>query len=379
MCGHAGFARHPQAKGFKAAKRALNDMIKGIEHRGRHATGFAAIGGSADFIFKIAMPIGQLQNSGRWQSEMDKIAPDTRVVMGHTRWATLPNAHVDSAAHPFRFGGTVGAHNGQIQNWRDLMSKTTEKWQVDSEAAFYLLEQNEDAREALKQLSGNFALAWTKGGKLHFARNQNPLVFAYVRKFQTLFWCSEREPMVKALRGAGITTKQMEVYHPAAMTIYSYDTDLFDTNGSHAERMLFEGPAVVATVSSKASARPVHWSAQGEPEPYDQWLERVRQRDKSEQGELPLRTKKTKAKTGSLAEMLDNMQSQIEQQNVLIRKLIERMQSMDAELESAQAEISHLFMVIDSAGLLNGDFEAEAIRSMQEDELPEGLSESAPF
>lgn len=377
MCGHAGFARHPEAKGFKASKRILTDMMQGIEHRGRHATGFAALGGSDDFIFKIAMKISELVKTERWAHEVDKIKEDTRVVIGHTRWATLPNAHIDSAAHPFSIGATIGAHNGIIGNWRALATRENQKWEVDSEAAIYLLDKHNDPSEALDQLTGDFALAWVKGEMLNFARNPaRPLVLAYVAKWSTLYWCSERDVLVKALKSVGVTTKQMEVYHPAPMTIYSFDTNAFDTNGSHAVKATFKGPPappVIATTSKRA-ATPMRYSDANDSEPFDSWINRM----KDEQGGLPLRRTKKKAapaKAGSLAEMLNTMSERINKQERIIGKLVARLQSLEGSYESVDAEVRYLFNIMDDAGLLSGEGEV----LFDEAPLPQGVSENAPF
>lgn len=358
MCGLAGFVRHPKGKGFDVARSVMTRVVEGVEHRGRHATGFAALGGSDPFIFKIAMPIGDLVRNARWGAETEKIRPDTTTVIAHTRWATLPNAHVDSAAHPFAHGRTVGAHNGMIYNWREIARRfpkeDTQDWQVDSEAAIYLLDRMDDPRAALAQLDGNWALSWSKDEKIHFARNTNPLWFAYVGTMRALFWCSERTPLLRALQENGVEMRAIDLYEPNAYTIYSYDPASFTDKESHVKRVQLPKPKKLKTSLAAWTGKAVNatlwdnWKKddgddkRGD-ETYNEWLARTG-RDVTD---VPYATKGKKSEP-TLAKLLNDLQDAVAAQNKTIEKLVGTVQTQEAEIE-------YLFQICDAAGLLGGE------------------------
>lgn len=383
MCGHAGFARQPGAKGFKASKRAFTQMMLDMERRGIHASGLAALGGQSDFIFKIAMKMKDLTASGRWAQELERISEDTPYIIGHTRWATLPNGHKDECAHPFRFGATVGAHNGRIENWKAIAGNEQQNWEVDSEAAIYLLDKHEDAGLALQQLTGGFALVWAKGGKLHFARNKNPMVFAYVPRWRSLFWCSEQQPLVRALMAVGVKRKEIFIALPNPMEIQSFDVARFDEHGAHADRAQFKGAPVIATTAKRAAVPDTQVRFNGADDRYETYEDWQRRIDSyrgigEQQAELPLRQDKAtkRKKSPSLAEMLNDMQGQMDAligtvaaQQRQIERLTGQCQSQDGIIESLQAEIDHLFHCFDDAGLLQATL-ADGSEAGDEDEPP---------
>lgn len=350
MCGLAGFARNTQsAKGRKQARDILTDMLKNIEHRGHHATGVAALGGANDFLWKCAQSISTLCKNGVWERETSEgVANDAAIVIGHVRYATQNNAHEDRAAHPFRIGRVVGAHNGIIGNWRQIASRypkeDTDKWNVDSEAAFYLLDRHDDAETALKQLEGNWALTWVKDGMLHMARYNNPIVCAYVARWRTMFWCSELTPMMAALKRAGVRAKDVDVWTPMERVLYTFDTALFDKDSTErkARRLNDCGrPRGGSTAIVRSGSKSI--SSSRDVPPFHEWRE---------QRELELaRTNPRKKKRSSGSERtLGDYFAQLESQ---LSKLADRCEEMEGILEGQQAEIRYLLDVCADAGLLD--------------------------
>jgi hypothetical protein len=325
MCGHAGFARKPGSKGFGAAKQAFTEMMLGIESRGRHATGLAVMGGKHDFLWKIAQPISALHKDGNWKTQVGRIDKSAAAVIGHTRWATLPNAHEDAAAHPFRIGRTVLAHNGIIRNWTTLRtefpSEDTGDWIVDSQAAAYMLDRFDDPKKAIAKLAGDWVLVWMKDGKLSMARNDGRNVFcAYVARWRTMFWCSERDVLTKALRNAGVTKAEIEVWSPLVDAIYQYDVAAFngETNG------------VRTMLPKRSKVRPVK-----QENFFPDWV-----RDAQDGRMLPARTiERAPAGTPSIARLLG--------------KLEQRIEELEGIVEGQQAEIKLLLDTIAEAGLLD--------------------------
>lgn len=243
MCGLTGFARRPDAPHMDLAKIMLCDLLQSIESRGRHATGIGTCGGSDSFIWKWAESASVVLKSKVWEQTLDRISGNTVAVIGHTRHATHSNAKQDEAAHPFREGRVIGAHNGIIYNWRDIERKLQRKkdapaWMVDSQAALGLLDRYKRPERALQELEGYFALTWWKNGLLYMARSSEaPLSVAYVPAMRTVFWNSEERHLRNVMDAAGIKPNEYDLWSTKSETIYELDPDHFDDHGCNPEKM----------------------------------------------------------------------------------------------------------------------------------------------
>lgn len=158
MCGLAGYVRHPQAREQGLANEVFSHLLLAAMSRGRQATGMSVTCQGATKIMKSAIPAHQFVANENYLKALAELDPLTTILMGHTRNATLPNGHVDEAAHPFRYGKIVGAHNGIILNYDSIGKELGMKFDVDSQAAFALLDRMKKAPEALAKLEGYFAL-----------------------------------------------------------------------------------------------------------------------------------------------------------------------------------------------------------------------------
>jgi glucosamine 6-phosphate synthetase-like amidotransferase/phosphosugar isomerase protein len=238
MCGLAGFARHPNGEDAELATLIGLDLLLAMQSRGTHATGIAAFGDES-FICKSAVPASVAIDSKPWQEAISRITDKTTVLLGHTRHSTHPaNTRLDEAAHPFRIGNVVGAHNGMIQNWRDVWNQIGNKnqplWIVDSQAAIGALDAIDDPVKALDTLDGYWALSWMKRNDLYFARtSQAPLSVAYVTEMRTLFWCSTMVALEAVLKHAGL--KKYDAYELGPNNVYRINPGKFDERGIHAE------------------------------------------------------------------------------------------------------------------------------------------------
>ncbi len=236
MCGLAGFARQPDAPGLKKVVKIHKRLMLAAEKRGKHATGFAVLGIEESFIRKWAISMSGIVNSGIYERQVASAIPDDVTYMiGHTRYATLPNKHDDDAAHPFAFSKTIGCHNGSITNWRELQRDNQQDgWVTDSQAALWAIDVERDPRTALKKLDGWWALAWVKGGVLSLTRTEEkPLSVAYVPKLKTLFWASEREALERALKKAKV---KGTVWGLTEDTIYEFRPADFGDDANSKER-----------------------------------------------------------------------------------------------------------------------------------------------
>lgn len=227
MCGLAGILRYAEDDDASLAlARDLTDQLVGsIEDRGQHATGIA-IHQSTDFenpfVWKIASKASVVRASDPWQRILDKKIDGATVgVQLHTRRASHNNASRDDCAHPFRIGEVVGCHNGIITNWREIETDLVQdkkidasdlSWQVDSEAAFALLDVEGNPLHALDKIEGYFALSWTKGEHLYLARSsQGVLATAWVPEYKLFVWNSLGTNLNRVLKRNGLKPHEFAV------------------------------------------------------------------------------------------------------------------------------------------------------------------------
>lgn len=158
MCGIVGITSSK-----KINPVVMKALLLMAQSRGTDAAGVATI----DTIIKKAVPARSLIRELK--------IPETNTIIGHTRAATVGAKEKDSNAHPFRYGKIVGAHNGGIGSYLEIAKKYETTFEVDSMAAFYLIDKI-GLDEALKELSGGFALSWIdEEEKLHLYRHANPI------------------------------------------------------------------------------------------------------------------------------------------------------------------------------------------------------------
>lgn len=337
MCGLAGFARHPESPSLETAKRIVSTLLLEQKHRGRHATGVAASGGSNPFVWKWAVDPTTAVGSEAWTNVMEAVAPNTPFLMGHIRWATQNNANKDEAAHPFQIGKVVGAHNGIIRNWDELRSKTDDgkEWIVDSQAALSLLNKFKDPAKALNLLDGYWSLTWTKNGKLFACRTHDaPLALAYVPAERTLYWASERDILRRTLL-RHYQVKDFDLWENSPGVLYEYDVGKFDKLGCNPTK---KDVAFKSRTNGRVDPRTmgrVAWddsksSTKGKSKPPIQ---------------LPARTQ-SESSTDPFAVASEALAR-------TVRALVRRVAELESKVESMAGELEHLFAVVDDAGLLD--------------------------
>jgi len=85
------------------------------------------------------------------------------IFMGHDRYATVGNKTAAKNAHPFRYGNTIGQHNGTLKNHYAMIRENDLEYvdyDVDSQVLIKLLD-TDSSFKVLQEFEGAAALIWT--------------------------------------------------------------------------------------------------------------------------------------------------------------------------------------------------------------------------
>ncbi|OKY75655.1 MAG: glutamine--fructose-6-phosphate aminotransferase [Desulfobulbaceae bacterium DB1] len=179
MCGIVGYV------GQRRVVPILLEGLKRLEYRGYDSAGVVYL---EDGVLQKHRCEGKLANL---EEKMEKVSTDSRIGLGHTRWATHgPPSEANAHPHSDCSGELVVVHNGIIENFQTLRERLKAKGhiftsQTDTEVVAHLIEEYlredlaEAVREAAKELEGSFALGvmWSRQpDRIVAARYQSPLV-----------------------------------------------------------------------------------------------------------------------------------------------------------------------------------------------------------
>lgn len=152
----------------------IKTLLLDAQSRGAHSTG---VYGS--HLFRFAGPANKAVEHHQFLSSIK----DTKVVVGHTRYATMGKADKDNT-HPYKIGEganrVYGTHNGLIP--RQVYKSTLENFKVedpgvDSLAIYLILEKYNYDVNVLKDIIGTMALAFTDKEHLFLYRRSNKPLF----------------------------------------------------------------------------------------------------------------------------------------------------------------------------------------------------------
>ncbi|HEX3010739.1 MAG TPA: glutamine--fructose-6-phosphate transaminase (isomerizing) [Syntrophomonadaceae bacterium] len=178
MCGIMGYI------GNGSAVPVIIDGLAKLEYRGYDSAGIAIFN---DEKLQITKKKGRLAEMVQALGEF----PKTGLSIGHTRWAThgVPS---DNNAHPhLDCGGRIAVvHNGIIENYASLRKELILEGhdfvsETDTEVMAHLIEKyyqdsiEEAVREALKHVTGSFAIAVIcsdEPDKIIAAKKDSPLI-----------------------------------------------------------------------------------------------------------------------------------------------------------------------------------------------------------
>ncbi|MGH6666075.1 MAG: glutamine--fructose-6-phosphate transaminase (isomerizing) [Pseudolabrys sp.] len=182
MCGIVGIIGREPVAGH------LVEALKRLEYRGYDSAGVATLDHGA---------LGRRRAEGKLQALEKRLKSEPlagRIGIGHTRWATHGKPS-ESNAHPHATDRVAVAHNGIIENFRELRERlgkngSTFNSETDTEVVAHLVTDEmkkgkkpvEAVAAALKQLRGAFALAFLFAGEddlMIGARKGSPLAIGY--------------------------------------------------------------------------------------------------------------------------------------------------------------------------------------------------------
>ena len=182
MCGIVGIIGREPVAGH------LVEALKRLEYRGYDSAGVATLDHGA---------LGRRRAEGKLAALDARLAREPlagNIGIGHTRWATHGKP-TESNAHPHATDRVAVAHNGIIENFRELRERLIKNGakfgsETDTEVVAHLVTEEmkngkppvEAVAAALKQLRGAFALAFLFAGEddlMIGARKGSPLAIGY--------------------------------------------------------------------------------------------------------------------------------------------------------------------------------------------------------
>jgi hypothetical protein len=198
MCGVFGFDLAPRSKVTKAALATLVASLA-INNEERGAQSWGSYAPLRDLLVKKVGPI-----TGAGGMNIPRQAEE-RLLLGHTRYATV-GAITEANAHPFRLaGGLVGQHNGVVYNHAAL-DKKYGKEPVDSRHLLRCIEEGRDLSEIEAYGSVQYVLPGQRD-RVYLGRfNGGELSVANVPGVGTV-WSSTGVALRRALGLSGLSEK----------------------------------------------------------------------------------------------------------------------------------------------------------------------------
>lgn len=181
MCGIAGYSLGPDSP--IDALHAARVLLASVADRGADAAGCAMVDDDGSIVVQK-----QPGGASLFLEEIE-VPASLRQILIHVRDHTKGRPSLPANNHPIRHGRIVGVHNGTIANDAEIFShlgcgRAEPGMTVDSEAIFALLDNVDDASEALESLRGSLAVGWFDESRSH--------VVHLARGFGRPLWIGER-------------------------------------------------------------------------------------------------------------------------------------------------------------------------------------------
>ncbi len=200
MCCLFGIIDYGKNLSVSQKEHILTVLSKECELRGVDATGIAYNGQEKLHIYKRPLPAHKMRFH---------VMPDTTIIMGHTRMTTQGSELKNRNNHPFRGKTFALAHNGIIENDRELRKSENlppTDIETDSYIAVQLLERSDSLnfdslRDMAELLSGTFTITVLDDcDNLYFIRGSNPMCLYHWESRGLYLYASTEEILLGALR-----------------------------------------------------------------------------------------------------------------------------------------------------------------------------------
>ncbi len=200
MCCLFGIIDYGKSLSISQKEHILTVLSKECELRGVDATGIAYNGQEKLHIYKRPLPAHKMRFH---------VMLDTNIIMGHTRMTTQGSELKNRNNHPFSGKTFALAHNGIIENDRDLRKSENlppTDIETDSYIAVQLLERSgtlnfESLRDMAELLKGTFTITvLDEQENLYFIRGSNPMCLYHWEKLGLYLYASTEEILNSAIR-----------------------------------------------------------------------------------------------------------------------------------------------------------------------------------
>lgn len=213
----------------------VDNLLLGIEPRGKDATGICSIMSDGDFqLYKKDVSASEFINC------RPKLPKRPQTIMLHTRYATQGHQSWNRNNHPIVYNDIVVTHNGHIINDDDIFWEEDLKRmaKVDSEAIAALFHKYtiDKAHIPLQKLDGNLAVAVADTNtprKLVLAKGVGSPLFVWKAK-EGVLWASTQIAIQDACKKAlGFWPSYSEIEMAS-------DGDIFFIEDGSVEKLVFE-------------------------------------------------------------------------------------------------------------------------------------------
>lgn len=233
MCGLVGAFRAKETLFPLTVKNFITQGLYVSALRGMSGTGVALI--DKDFspdMVKTHVDAGNFIFTDKYDW-VEKNAPNSRAILGHTRAPTGGAGAAMKNSHPFWYGDQkahktiMGTHNGHVNNAMSL-TPTNFHHPVDSAHVFYSMYLNK-AMPTLEKISGYYVLIWydEHARTLNMARNTHRELYLARNKAKTIVYYASEEAILEfALeRTSQEWDKEFGFMELQPHTLYSWDLE----------------------------------------------------------------------------------------------------------------------------------------------------------
>lgn len=228
MCGLTGvlLSEHVGSGELEQVADLFTRNLLANEERGWEATGVALLRTDGSVaVEKAPLRASDFVRTAEYEGFLQKLGPDTAMVLGHTRRPTKGEPENRLNNHPIVAGNVVGVHNGTITNDEEIFARrrniAIRGADVDSEAIFALVDSFDPAQslegyvwslqEAASWLLGSYTTLLfhrTMPDHLFLLKYDNPVSAHYSPSLGGLFF-SSRYMFLRQAFGRSVITEAL--------------------------------------------------------------------------------------------------------------------------------------------------------------------------